>query len=581
MKISNLRIESFRGIPNELDINFKDTRERPVSTLIYGDNGSGKSSIIDALEFNLQGKIERSDSIKNEFRPSPLSWNKPYDTGAKTTVFFDDKSNNKRNIVVSFDNEQEKFLLNKSNKELHPNFQIAPIVLRRSDIINYATTPVQRKQVLFWSFIYKTSSGQEANNINDKVLIQNLEKDRISIKTKRRKINEELAETLKITESDIPTKKQEILSFIKKNIRKGFTNKQYEVFKHKGTLKGINEKAIKLSEELLKVNEEVLRVQSKIGKLKKINSPSNEIRKDETRKFLKMASSHLTKAFRSISTSEFVEEINVKIGELTEVSFEIEVKLTNGKITSPSNIFSEANLDLLILLLYTSLIKESSNYGQAKLIVLDDVLQSVDSTIRLNFLEYLLQNFKDWQIIISAHDRLWFNQLRNAFRRNQHSFKEIEIFQWDFQLGPQLIEPQAYGAENALAIALETNNIQLIASQSGLLLESICQNLSINLETSIHRKKDDKYTIGDLWPGIKKYFKKSELLELTIEIDKRLYIRNLLGAHYNEWAISMSNEEVLCFARLVNKFYSKIFCENCRCWISEDKSCKCEALIIK
>lgn len=83
MKIVKLHIDSFRGIPNELILDFTDNRNFPCSTLIFGDNGSGKSSIVDALEFNLQGKIERSDSLQNEFRPSPLNWKNERYKGAK------------------------------------------------------------------------------------------------------------------------------------------------------------------------------------------------------------------------------------------------------------------------------------------------------------------------------------------------------------------------------------------------------------------------------------------------------------------------------------------------------------------
>lgn len=576
MKITKLKIESFRGIPNELTLNFADSKNNPLSTLIFGDNGSGKSSIIDALEYNLQGKIERSDSIKNEFRPSPLSWCNDYKMGSKTTIFFQDDSINKREIIVHFDVEKETYTLSKSVNKLHPNFQIAPIVLRRSDIINYSSTPIQKKQILFWSFIYKSDNLELVENLNDKVLIQNLEKDRIRLKSLRREKIKNLANFLKLSDSEIPSLRNEFISFIKNKIRGGLTPRQYNDFKNRGILKGVNEKALNLANEILELFDEIQELQKQLNKPK--TSQISEIKKIETQNFLREASAHLTKAFHSISTSDFIDEISFEIGEMTDVSFEIIVKLKNGKITSPNNIFSEANLDLLILLLYTSLIKEASNYGQTKLIVLDDVLQSVDSTIRLNFLEYLLINYKDWQIIISAHDRLWLNQVRSVFRRHQHKFKEIEIFNWDFQTGPQLIEPQTYGIDNPLYVAIKTNNIQLIASQSGLLFEKICQNLSIELGTSIQRKKNDQYTIGDLWPGIIKYFKKSDLNNITIEIDKLLHIRNLLGAHYNEWAISLSNEEVLRFANCVNQFYLKTFCEDCHNWINKSDRCICGKL---
>lgn len=74
MKIKTIHIEKFRGIPSEIDINLTDDKGDSVSTVIYGDNGCGKSSIVDAIEFNTQGLIEHSQSIQNPTRPSVLSY---------------------------------------------------------------------------------------------------------------------------------------------------------------------------------------------------------------------------------------------------------------------------------------------------------------------------------------------------------------------------------------------------------------------------------------------------------------------------------------------------------------------------
>ena len=113
MKIKKLQIESFRGIPNQLSVNFTDRKGVPCSTLIYGDNGSGKSSIIDALEYNLQGRIERV-GLKNPFRPSPINWKNEQLKGAFTICHFEDDTTNKRDITISYDSEKEsiKFEIN-------------------------------------------------------------------------------------------------------------------------------------------------------------------------------------------------------------------------------------------------------------------------------------------------------------------------------------------------------------------------------------------------------------------------------------------------------------------------------------
>ena len=53
-KVQRLDMRSFRGIPGEMDGGFG----KGESIAIYGDNGTGKSTIADALEWFFTGGIE-------------------------------------------------------------------------------------------------------------------------------------------------------------------------------------------------------------------------------------------------------------------------------------------------------------------------------------------------------------------------------------------------------------------------------------------------------------------------------------------------------------------------------------------
>ena len=141
--------------------------------------------------------------------------------------------------------------------------------------------------------------------------------------------------------------------------------------------------------------------------------------------FYEKASNYLNSAFKEISNVNYVDDIRLSIGRISAAALNIEVKLQNGKTVSPQSIFSEANFDLMILLLYLSIIRVGVDRGQEKIIILDDVLQSVDSSIRALFVNYILRELKDWQIIITCHDRLWLNQLRHLFQRVGHKYKEF------------------------------------------------------------------------------------------------------------------------------------------------------------
>lgn len=265
---------------------------------------------------------------------------------------------------------------------------------------------------------------------------------------------------------------------------------------------------------------------------------------------------------------------------------EIVIELNTGHRTSPQRIFSEANYDLIILLLHISLFRACSVSRQGKVLILDDILQSVDAVIRVRFMEYILKELPDWQIIITCHDRLWLNQLKYIFHRFSHKYKEFHISRWNFFSGPTIISQNNEKKDDMITKAIQTNNPRLVAAACGVILEMICQKLSTSLNTTIKRKIDDKYTIGDLWPGIKKVLKKSILSKIVENIDSLLLIRNILGCHYNEWAESLSNDEILFFAKNIQDLYDNVFCEKCGCWLTNslDSSiiaeCKCKSIIV-
>jgi hypothetical protein len=58
LKIKKIQIENFRGIRKPVVISLENNNGQPSSALIYGQNGTGKSSIVDAWEWFNTGKIK-------------------------------------------------------------------------------------------------------------------------------------------------------------------------------------------------------------------------------------------------------------------------------------------------------------------------------------------------------------------------------------------------------------------------------------------------------------------------------------------------------------------------------------------
>ena len=153
MKIKSIKIFNFRGIPNNLVVDFTDNNKKAVSTMISGDNGVGKSSILDAIEYNLQGRIYRDPLRVTSESKLPFSIKYKPMIGCNTIVELDNGDINARGIDLVWKDNRTEFKID--NKFCHPSFAISPIILRRNDIISFSVIPKEKRQVLFFSFLYQ------------------------------------------------------------------------------------------------------------------------------------------------------------------------------------------------------------------------------------------------------------------------------------------------------------------------------------------------------------------------------------------------------------------------------------------
>lgn len=576
MKISQLYIHSFRGIPTELSLDFTDKKGSPLSVILYGDNGTGKSSVVDAIELCLQARIARSEVLRNPLRPSVLTYQNQHIIGSEIRVTFDDSSQFVRGITVTYKNGMISYDLD--NKIIHPSFSLAPIALRRNDIYSYGMIPREQRQVLFFKFLYHNIGVSITDFINHSVywkddpVILNLKDKYLDIKAIRKDYIDRLETVLGIERNDIPFGANKYFSnFIQECLgrrpkvgkNKGYKSptKSYN-FKKRIIIKELYDKIFNLNEDLYVINKSI----------KQALNPSKATVEEQKGKILimlKKASVLLTDAFRTISTADYVDSISLSLGKESEVSMDISICLINGRKVYPHQIFSEANYDLMVLLLYISLIRVCvEEEKQSKVLILDDVLQSVDATIRMKFVNYILDCCKDWQLLFTTHDRLWLEQLKYSFARHGILFKALEMTNWNFQCGPTVIEKNNFQIDDKMGKAIATGDNTIIASVAGVTLENICQQLSFSLSITMKRRYEDKYTIGDIWPGLCKILKRTNLKDLVEQIDSLLLIRNLLGCHANEWAKSLSDTEIFEFAHNIKELYDRTFCPKCMKWIA-------------
>ena len=557
-RVERLRIQSFRGISDELLLDLREANgNKSLSLILSGDNGSGKSSIVDAIEFCLQGRIGRKHKAISH-AVSQLG-NKE----CKVEIYFSDSSSQERKIIKRLNGECE------STKDSAQGFEISPTVLRRHYILQFWETPEHEREVLFYDFL-KLKQEIEINESQSE-RIEKLEQERIGIKENRRSLLNNLAKWMKVEIEQIPVDPKLFEEYVLEKVYHGESKKKQKTVQRKNQyqnrgyakLKPVDRLQDSIVSQVRKLNKKILELQKNIRDIRKETKSISTTSQTAVRGVFENAGQRITDAFVKISPSRiFIEKIEIIRGKITDVSLTTLVYLSNGVKISPREVFSEANLDLLALLIYLAFAKEAGERGQVKFLVLDDVLQSVDSSIRLLATEYILQEFNDWQLVFTVHDRLWQEQLRVLLRRLNHNFVEKEIVKWQPDVGPYIIN---VSRESNLLLkeALLRGEVNWICSQAGMLLEKVSNVLSVNFKSSVARRKDDKYTLGDLWPGVHKILKKTNLRLLAEETDKWMHLRNLIGAHFNEWANTLSRQEAQILGESVLNLYEATFCETC------------------
>ena len=160
-------------------------------------------------------------------------------------------------------------------------------------------------------------------------------------------------------------------------------------------------------------------------KLEKIKEIVDNI-KDDINLFL----TQFTNEFcidKFIYTTDYI-PITKSLGfnNILEFVVNINISFHDNMITEYQNFLNEARLSALAMSIYFAVMKHISSFSDKKslkILVLDDVLISLDMSNRLNLIDVIKREFKDFQIFFFTHDKGFFEILKDKM-----SWKAYEIY---------------------------------------------------------------------------------------------------------------------------------------------------------
>lgn len=296
-----------------------------------------------------------------------------------------------------------------------------------------------------------------------------------------------------------------------------------------------------------------------------------------------VAVSGIANAFNAeIHPDENIGCSSLAVREAGEGSVNLSTKFY-GKDEPPLLHYSESHLDTLGLCYFLAVRKHEAQMNpDFKVLVMDDVLHSVDADHRGRFATLLKREFADHQMVITTHDRHFYDRLRAAL--GAAGFTYLAITGWDIERGPLCSDPSTDLDRIMSEEQREAKSPEELSAAGGRFFEWVLKRVSERLDVAVTARFEAKHTIGDLWPPVCRKLRKHGGFNaahpmLADELDRNSWVRNACGAHYDEAESPVTPNEVRAFAASLAALFNATFCQACGTFIAkqdnEDWRCNC------
>jgi hypothetical protein len=187
------------------------------------------------------------------------------------------------------------------------------------------------------------------------------------------------------------------------------------------------------------------------------------------------------------------------------------LKLAGKDIRNGHTVLNEARLSAVAIALYLATLKLVPS-SQLPLLVLDDLLIGIDMANRAAVMRVLLEEFKDWQIILFTHDRVWYETVK----RNTDANPDWTYGKLLSKTGPDGFpfpawKLQGVGWENDLAIAkthLESDDLRAAGVYARAAFEekisSFCAEKGISVKYVLDSSQQSS---EDFWAALNNWIK--------------------------------------------------------------------------
>jgi len=320
--------------------------------------------------------------------------------------------------------------------------------------------------------------------------------------------------------------------------------------------------------ELSKTQAELKIYQYRFDLAEKIFSTFSETKKTKIQEIYNSIQGNIQSFYSSLHPNELHKNIELTVALGRRASTELRMESFGREGEDPRALTSEGHLDSLGLCIFLGFVKKF-NEG-CSLIVLDDIVCTVDAKHRENICKLLFEGFRDQQLIITTQDEVWYEQLRASQRvyEMEGDFKNKVIANWCVERGPT-IRPYKIRWKR-IQEKINSGDKSGAGNEGRQYLEWVLLKICEFLQASGPIRSSGLYEVEELLIAAKKRVEslikecvfKSTIFDAFQDLESRKIMGNILS-HNNILAAKVSIEEVNSFCMSVQKLHNVFLCPNC------------------
>jgi len=193
----------------------------------------------------------------------------------------------------------------------------------------------------------------------------------------------------------------------------------------------------RLQTEIERVDKELARQQSMLRIADVSYQTFHAVKMDELQRIYNDLQSDLVRLYDLVHPEEDHGLVAIELDPRKRGGSELRMDFFGQRQQDPRAYASEGHLDTLGLCIFLAFAKRFNT--DWPLLVLDDVVSSVDATHKRRVAAMLFREFGDRQLFVTTHDARWFNELRTAARdAGRFDTQSLVIDAWQLQAGTKV-----------------------------------------------------------------------------------------------------------------------------------------------